>query len=204
MHSRRQFLAGSCAATSLLGGTLPRWARTGEPGAAHNEYDLTIGEQRLQIGGRNARAMTIDGSLPGTLLRMREGDTVTLRVRNELDSDSSLHWHGILLPPEMDGVPGISFAGIPPGQTFTYRYRLQQSGTYWYHSHSGLQEQSGVYAPLIVDPAGPEPADYGTRTGAGAVRLDLRKPGTGVCTAQKERRLLQPQPAVADGNLPCE
>ncbi len=160
MYSRRRFLADSCAATSLLGVSLPAWARTGEPGAARNEFDLTIGEQRLRIGGRDARATTIDGSLPGTLLRMREGETVTLRVRNQLDTDSSLHWHGILLPPDMDGVPGISFAGIPPGETFTYRYRLQQSGTYWYHSHSGLQEQSGVYAPLIVDPAGPEPAEY--------------------------------------------
>ena len=158
--TRRRFLAGSCAATSLLGTTLPGWARTGEPGAARNEFDLSIRQQRLSIGGRDARAITIDGSLPGTLLRMREGEQVTLRVRNELDTDSSLHWHGILLPPDMDGVPGISFAGIPAGETFTYRYQLQQSGTYWYHSHSGLQEQSGVYAPLIVDPAGPEPAEY--------------------------------------------
>lgn len=160
MFSRRSLLAGSCVATALSAISLPAWARTGNPGAVRNDFDLTIREQRLQIGGRDARATTIDGSLPGTLLRMREGETVTLRVRNELDTDSSLHWHGILLPPEMDGVPGISFAGIPPGETFTYRYRLQQSGTYWYHSHSGLQEQSGVYAPLIVDPAGPEPVDY--------------------------------------------
>jgi CopA family copper-resistance protein len=160
MQSRRQFLARSCAATSLLGISLPGWARTGKPGAARNEYNLTIREQRLQISGREARATTVDGSLPGTLLRMREGEVVTLRVRNELDTGSSLHWHGILLPPEMDGVPGISFAGIPPGETFTYRFRLKQSGTYWYHSHSGLQEQSGVYAPLIIDPSGPEPTDY--------------------------------------------
>ncbi len=160
MYSRRRFIGAASAAAGLLGGNLPAWARSGETGQARNEFDLSIRQQQLSIDGRKANATTVDGSLPGTLLRMREGETVTLRVHNELAVDSSLHWHGILLPPEMDGVPGISFSGIPPGETFEYRYRLQQSGTYWYHSHSGLQEQAGVYAPLIVDPAGAEPAEY--------------------------------------------
>jgi CopA family copper-resistance protein len=162
MFSRRQFLAAGSAATTLLGtqGLLPVWARTGAAGAAQTEFDLAIRQQRLNIGGREALATTVDGTLPGPLLRMREGENVVLRVRNELDVDSSLHWHGILLPPGMDGVPGISFDGIQPGETFEYRYRLQQAGTYWYHSHSGFQEQAGVYAPLIVDPAGAEPAEY--------------------------------------------
>ncbi len=160
MTTRRKFIGAASAAAGLLGGNLPAWARNGEPGETRNEFDLSIRQQQLVIDGRKAKATTVGGSLPGTLLRMREGETVTLRVRNELRVDSSLHWHGILLPPEMDGVPGISFAGIPPGETFEYRYRLQQSGTYWYHSHSGFQEQAGVYAPLIVDPAGAEPAEY--------------------------------------------
>ena len=162
MFSRRKFLAAGSAATTLLGtaGLLPAWARSGAAGAAQSEFDLAIRQQRLNIGGREAMATTVDGTLPGPLLRMREGEEVVLRVRNELDVDSSLHWHGILLPPGMDGVPGISFDGIQPGETFEYRYRLQQAGTYWYHSHSGLQEQAGVYAPLIVDPAGVEPVQY--------------------------------------------
>ena len=139
---------------------MPAWAKTGNAGQPQNEFDLVIRKQRLSFDGREAVATTVNGSVPGPLLRMREGEEVVLRVRNELDADSSLHWHGILLPPEMDGVPGISFDGIQPGETFEYRYRLAQTGTYWYHSHSGFQEQSGVYAPLIVDPAGPEAHDY--------------------------------------------
>ena len=104
--------------------------------------------------------MTVDGSVPGPLLRFREGEAVTLRVRNELDEPTSIHWHGILLPFEMDGVPGVTFPGIPPGETFTYRYPVVQSGTYWYHSHTGLQEQLGHYGPLVIDPAGSDPVTY--------------------------------------------
>ncbi len=122
--------------------------------------DLCIQNKPLTIDGRRAVATTINGSIPGPLVRLREGQTAILRVTNELQEVSALHWHGLLVPAGMDGVPGVSFAGIHPGQTFTYRYQVRQSGTYWYHSHSGLQEQSGVYAPLIIDPVEPEPFSY--------------------------------------------
>ena len=138
----------------------PAWAKTGNAGLPQNEFDLVIRQQRLSFDGREALATTVNGSVPGPLLRMREGEEVRLRVRNELDADSSLHWHGILLPPEMDGVPGISFDGIQPGETFEYRYRLAQSGTYWYHSHTGLQEQLGHYGPIIIEPKNPDPVGY--------------------------------------------
>ncbi len=98
-------------------------------------------------------ATTVNGSLPAPTLRWREGDTVTIRVKNRLNETTSIHWHGIILPFQMDGVPGISFAGIPPGETFTYQFKVQQSGTYWYHSHSGMQEATGVYGAIIIDPA---------------------------------------------------
>ena len=129
-------------------------------GLSGAEFDLTIGEQAIAIGDDTTSATVINGTLPGPLLRLREGDTVTLRVRNALDEDTSIHWHGILLPPDMDGVPGVSFEGIPPGETFTYRYPVRQRGTYWYHSHSGLQEQTGVYGPIIIEPAEPDPIEY--------------------------------------------
>lgn len=123
-------------------------------------YDLIIEEKTVNITGRERTAMTINGSVPGPLLRWREGEEVTINVTNRLDEVSSIHWHGVLVPSDMDGVPGISFGGIAPGKTFTYRFTVKQSGTYWYHSHSGTQEQSGVYAPLIIDPANPEPFRY--------------------------------------------
>ncbi len=123
-------------------------------------YDLTIEEVRLDIEGRSTTATAINGSVPGPLLRFREGDDVTLRVTNKLHEDTSIHWHGILLPFDQDGVPGVSFPGIKPGETFTYRYTIRQTGTYWYHSHSGLQEQTGVYGPIIIDPAGEDPHPY--------------------------------------------
>ena len=121
--------------------------------------DLQIQKTTLPIDGRKAKALTVNGSVPGPLLRWREGQTATIRVTNRLPVDTSIHWHGILLPPEMDGVPGISFAGIKPGQTFTYRFPIVQSGTYWYHSHSGLQEQQGHFGPIIIDPLEPDPVE---------------------------------------------
>jgi CopA family copper-resistance protein len=122
-------------------------------------YDLTIAETPIRIGARKATATTINGTVPGPLLRFREGDEVILRVTNRLKEDTSIHWHGLLVPFDMNGVPGVSFPGIKPGETFTYRFRLRQHGTYWYHSHSGLQEQTGIYGPLIIDPA-EEPYPY--------------------------------------------
>jgi CopA family copper-resistance protein len=162
--SRRTFvkqlaLGGAAAGLGLIG--RPAWAQPGSRGTqavlTGTEFDLRIGETRVNITGRDRTALTIDGSLPGPLLRWREGDTVTLRVTNALDDDTSIHWHGILLPANMDGVPGLSFPGIRPGETFTYRFTVRQHGTYWYHSHSGFQEQQGVSGPLLIEPRDPDP-----------------------------------------------
>lgn len=167
--NRRDFLRSALAAGAGLGiqSLLPSYALGGPldayAGDAINglrELDLKIGKVDLPIGDKLARPTTINGTLPGPLLRFREGDHAVIRVANGLREDTSIHWHGILLPPEMDGVPGVSFAGIPPDSTFEYRFQLKQSGTYWYHSHSGFQEQQGVYGPLIVDPAGTDPIVY--------------------------------------------
>lgn len=121
-----------------------------------NEFDLVVDELPVNFTGKPGVATTINGSIPAPTLRWREGETVTIRVHNKLREHTSIHWHGIILPYQMDGVPGISFAGIPPGATFTYRFKVQQSGTYWYHSHSGMQELTGMYGAIIIDPAGPE------------------------------------------------
>jgi CopA family copper-resistance protein len=122
--------------------------------------DLTISEQLFRVDGRRGTAITINGTIPGPVIRLKEGQTATLRVTNHLAEPTSIHWHGLLVPPEMDGVPGVSFGGIPPGTTFTYRFPIQQSGTYWFHSHSGGQELLGVYAPMILDPVEPDPFQY--------------------------------------------
>ncbi|CAM5220168.1 Copper resistance protein A [Castellaniella defragrans] len=120
------------------------------------EFNLEIGESPVNFTGTPRMATTVNGSLPAPILRWREGDTITLHVKNRLAEATSIHWHGIILPFQMDGVPGLSFAGIAPGQTFTYRFKVQQSGTYWYHSHSGMQEATGVYGAIIIDPAQPD------------------------------------------------
>jgi CopA family copper-resistance protein len=131
------------------------------PSALSGEViDLLINEIPFAVDGRTATAMTVNGTVPGPLLRLKEGQNVTLRVMNQLTEVSSIHWHGILLPPDMDGVPGVSFPGIEPGRTFVYRFPIKQSGTYWFHSHSGGQELSGMYAPMIIDPMEPEPFEW--------------------------------------------
>ncbi|UBM24450.1 copper resistance system multicopper oxidase [Pseudomonas sp. p1(2021b)] len=164
--SRRTFVKG-LAAGGILGSLglwrSPVWALTspGQPTVlSGTEFDLFIGQTPVNITGAPRTAMTINGTLPGPLLRWREGDTVTLRVRNRLQEDTSIHWHGIILPANMDGVPGLSFHGIAPDGLYEYRFQVRQSGTYWYHSHSGLQEQVGVYGPLVIDPKEPEPFQY--------------------------------------------
>ena len=169
MHSttsRRTFVKG-LAAGGLLGGLgfwrPPVWALTspGQPTVlAGSEFDLFIDQTPVNLTGRARTALTVNGSLPGPLLRWREGDTVTLRVKNRLGEPTSIHWHGILLPSTMDGVPGLSFKGIEPGGLYVYQFKVKQHGTYWYHSHSGLQEQQGVYGPLVIDPKEPEPYIY--------------------------------------------
>ena len=160
---RRRFLQGLAAGGVLL--AAPPWltsaAAQGDAGTATGtapilrgtEFDLTIAESPVNFTGRPRMATTINGSIPAPTLYWREGDTVTLRVHNRLRVDSSIHWHGILLPFQMDGVPGISFKGIPPGETFTYRFKVQQTGTYWYHSHSELQEQTGMYGAIVIGSA---------------------------------------------------
>ena len=124
------------------------------------DFDLRIGETPMNVTGNPRTAFTVNGSVPAPTLRWKEGDTVTLRVANTLDEDASIHWHGILLPANMDGVPGLSFHGIRPGETYVYRFKVRQGGTYWYHSHSGFQEQLGLYGPLIIDPLEPAPFQY--------------------------------------------
>ena len=120
------------------------------------EFALDIAESPVNYTGVARVATTVNGGMPGPILRWKEGSTVTLRVTNHLHVPTSIHWHGILLPFQMDGVPGISFEGIAPGETFVYRFPVRQSGTYWYHSHSGFQEQTGLYGPIVIEPAGSE------------------------------------------------
>lgn len=165
--TRRRFVQGLASGGALFG--LGLWPRAGlalqaQPEIlAGTDFTLSVGETLVNYTGKTRPAVTVNGRLPAPLLRWKEGSTVTLRVRNDLPRgsihgpDTSIHWHGILLPANMDGVPGMSFDGIRPGESYLYRFRVRQSGTYWYHSHSGYQEQGGLYGPLVIDPAGPEP-----------------------------------------------
>ena len=127
------------------------------PVLSGTEFNLEIAEMPVNYTGAPRIATAVNGSVPAPVLRWREGTDVTLRVTNRLRVQSSIHWHGILLPAGMDGVPGLSFPGIAPGETFVYRFPVKQSGTFWYHSHSKFQEQTGLYGPLIIDPAEPDP-----------------------------------------------
>ncbi len=161
LPDRRRFIQGLAGAGALL--SLPPWSQRiwAQEGAASTtgsapvlsgtEFDLTIAETPVNFTGTPRMATTINGSIPAPTLRWREGDTVILRVTNRLREPTSIHWHGILLPYQMDGVPGISFPGIAPGETFVYRFEVRQTGTYWYHSHSGFQEQTGMYGAIIID-----------------------------------------------------
>jgi CopA family copper-resistance protein len=170
--TRRRFVQGLTAGGAALGLALgPRasWAlgTTGYPGVlAGTDFELGIGEMPVNFTGRVRTAVMVNGSLPAPILRWREGTRVKLRVRNDLPRRSihgphaSVHWHGLQLPANMDGVPGMSFDGIHRGESWLYEFDVRQSGTYWYHSHSGFQEQAGLYGPLIIDPAGPEPFAY--------------------------------------------
>jgi len=152
-----QHLLPACMVNSLV----PTSPAGMQPATLSGEViDLDISESRLTVGDRSAPAMTINRTVPGPLIRLKEGQEATLRVTNRLAEPTSIHWHGILLNSDMDGVPGVSFGGIKPGETFIYRFPVTQSGTYWYHSHSGGQELQGMYAPMIVDPIEPEPFQY--------------------------------------------
>tara|TARA_R110002110_G_scaffold408762_1_gene630594 strand:+ start:6714 stop:8531 length:1818 start_codon:yes stop_codon:yes gene_type:complete len=146
-------LAAFPALLQAAGSTGRASTHTGSaPVLSGREIDLVIAETPVNFTGKVRRATTINGSIPAPTLRLREGDEVTIRVTNRLPVDTSIHWHGIILPFQMDGVPGISFPGIAPGETFVYRFKLQQSGTYWYHSHSGFQEMTGMYGAMIIEP----------------------------------------------------
>ena len=153
---RRRALRQLGAMTALLGlAPLSRFAHAATPARAvlrGTEFDLEISQSPVTIDGKRLGATTVNGQIPAPLLVWREGDTITLRVTNRLNVYTSIHWHGVLLPAEMDGVPGLSFAGIAPGETFVYTFEVKQYGTYWYHSHSGFQEQTGLYGPIVIEP----------------------------------------------------
>lgn len=145
--------------------TLPRaWAQVRavelRDTPVSRSYDLSVAETTLNVTGKPAQGITINGTMPGPVLRFREGDEVVIRVTNKLREITGIHWHGLLVPNDQDGVPGVTYPGILPGETFTYRFKLRQSGTYWYHSHAALQEAAGYFAPLIVEPAKPDPFQY--------------------------------------------
>ena len=159
-RSRRRFVQG------LAGGALTvvsarhfAWAAVADPGAGDKgailsgtEFNLEIGALAVNLTGQPGIATVVNGRLPAPLLRWREGDTITLRVSNRLSAPTSIHWHGMIVPADMDGVPGLSFNGIGPGETYVYRFKVNQSGTYWYHSHSRFQEQTGLYGPIVIEP----------------------------------------------------
>ncbi|KNE25509.1 MULTISPECIES: copper resistance system multicopper oxidase [Achromobacter] len=162
-NPRRRFVQGLAAGGTLASLGLwrtPVWAATN---ASQNtvlsgtDFKLEIAQTPANLTGAPRMATTVNGTLPAPTLRWKEGDTVTLRVTNRLKEDTSIHWHGILLPTGMDGVPGLSFPGIRPGETFDYQFQVRQSGTYWYHSHSGFQEQTGLYGAIVIDPERPDP-----------------------------------------------
>lgn len=168
--NRRQLLrAAALAGVGWTGSSLlPAWARTGTRGIAvpdmptltGEDIALTVYRRPFRVGGRTGEAVTINGTVPAPLIRLKEGQFVRIAVTNNLDEDTSIHWHGLLVPFHMDGVPGVSFPGIRPGETFTYEFPIVHAGTFWYHSHSGLQEQLGHYGPLILDPADADPVEY--------------------------------------------
>lgn len=159
----RRTLFKSAAALGIAN-AFPAWAQSGThglhpaPGVLSGEsIALTVADSHFAAGGRSAHAVTINGTVPAPLIRLREGQNVRLSVTNHLKEDTSIHWHGLIVPFQMDGVPGISFPGIAPGETFHYEFPIRQSGTYWYHSHSGMQEAMGHYGPIVIDPAGTDP-----------------------------------------------
>lgn len=155
---------GALALTPLM----PAWARSGTHGVATKDRTTVSGEdlaleisnRHFTVDGRRGHAVTVNGTIPAPLIRLREGQRFRMSVTNRLEEDTSIHWHGLLVPFAMDGVPGVSFPGIRPGETFVYDFPIRQSGTYWYHSHSGLQEQQGHYGPIVIDPADADPVPY--------------------------------------------
>ena len=175
--SRRQFIGGAAGAAFVTGLNmslpLPAWAKTTTASGAVDEYGIgsipakslynfNIDYAPFTLNGRTGRATAVNGTVPAPLVRLREGDTVRLNVTNSMmdTKHSSIHWHGLIVPNRMDGVPGINFDGIQPGETYEYEFDVRQAGTYWYHSHSRFQEQTGTYGPIVIDPKEPEPFSY--------------------------------------------
>ena len=167
--SRRRFVTGVAAGSALLGAgftpsqvlasnRIKQQAQT----LTGTQFNLTYSPTPVNFTGKDRFATAINGSVPAPILRMKEGDHVELNVKNQLAEDTSIHWHGIILPSGQDGVPNVSdgFVGIKPGESFTYKFQLKQSGTYWYHSHSGFQEPTGAYGAIVIDPIEPEPFSY--------------------------------------------
>ncbi|MCB2088860.1 MAG: multicopper oxidase domain-containing protein, partial [Sphingomonadaceae bacterium] len=166
--SRRQLIRSTAALGAAAALPMPGWARGMSMGdvakgfgtLSGKEIDLAIGHGRFSTGGRSGHAFCVNGTVPGPLIRLKEGQNVKLNVTNHLDEDSSIHWHGLLVPFQYDGVPGVSFPGIRPHESFTYEFPIRQAGTYWWHSHSGLQEQAGHYGLLIIEAADRSDAQY--------------------------------------------
>ncbi|GAB2887954.1 copper resistance system multicopper oxidase [Microbulbifer echini] len=159
--TRRTFVTGISAGMALLGlPGFPPPARARVPPPATligDRFDLTLGYRPVNFSGLPGTALAINGATPGPILRWKEGRTITLDIHNPLPTGSAIHWHGIKLPSTMNGIPGISFAGILPGQRFRYRFNVQQSGTYWYQSAWGFQQQQGLYGAIVIDPAEADP-----------------------------------------------
>lgn len=174
-QSRRRFVLGLAAGSALLGLGVSGLARAASPSSSAvknalytpkelsgSNFDLTYAYTKVNLTGKERTATAINGGIPGPVLRWKEGDTVTLNVTNNMAEDTSVHWHGLILPSAQDGVPNIAdgFKGIKPGETFKYQFKVNQSGTYWYHSHSGFQEQTGAYGAIIIDPIKPHPYKF--------------------------------------------
>ena len=163
--SRRRLITSTATLAAATCLPMPGWATGGSLTHAKQGFgelsgediELAIGNHHFSTGGRSGHAFAVNGTVPGPLIRLREGQDVRLHVTNHLEEDSSIHWHGLLLPFQFDGVPGVSFPGIKPGERFTYEFPIRQSGTYWWHSHSGLQEQAGHYGPIVIESADPDP-----------------------------------------------
>jgi FtsP/CotA-like multicopper oxidase with cupredoxin domain len=156
MPSRREFVQGLGGSALLLGAAPKLFGAPAPRELVGPHFDLTIDTLPVNYTGAARRAVAVNGQVPAPLLRMRQGDDVTIRITNRLRESTSIHWHGLIVPADMDGVPGLSFDGIAPGTTFTYRFKVNQYGTYWYHSHSRFQEQVGLYGPIVVERRGGE------------------------------------------------
>jgi CopA family copper-resistance protein len=168
LSDRRSILKGGLTTVGLAfaDSLFPAWAQTGTAGTkagselSGDHIQLRIRSSHIEVGRRSGHAILANGTMPAPLVRLKEGQNVRLSVSNELSEDTSIHWHGLILPFQMDGVPGISFPGIKPGSTFHYEFPVRQAGTYWYHSHSNMQEAMGLFGPLVIDPAGEDPVGY--------------------------------------------